>query len=64
MNMPDVKHVIHDESNNITFRLWAYRKLTAKEQRHHTAQCIARMKTKPKRNTSYDFVTTIGIGGT
>ena len=64
MNPPDVKHVLRDGARNITYRLWAYRKLSPREVEYCMLQFIARMKKKAKRNSSYDFVTVIGAGGT
>ena len=63
MNLPNVKHVSRDEENNITYRLWAYRQMNAKEVRFHTLHCIAMMKKKPKKNSRYDFMTSIGMNG-
>lgn len=49
MNPPDVKHVLRDGARNITYRLWAYRKLSPREVEYCILQFIARMKKKPKR---------------
>lgn len=64
MNAPNVKHVVRDEGKNITYKLWAYRKLNAREVRFHTLHFVSRMKKKPKPNTTYDLITVIGVGGT
>lgn len=64
MNPPNVKHVVRDEAKSITYKLWAYRQLSAREVRFHTLDCIELMKKKPKRNSTYDFLTVIGAGGT
>lgn len=64
MNAPGIKHVVRDESKNITYKLWAYRQLSAREVRFHTLHCISMMKKTPKRNSTYDLVTVIGVGGT
>ena len=64
MNQPNIKHVVRDETKNITYKLWAYRQLNGREVRFHTLHCISMMKKKPKRNSTYDLITVIGAGGT
>jgi hypothetical protein len=61
MELPDVKHLLIDDKNEVRYEVLAYRKLTREEVimavRHYKSQ--KKIK-KPKKGTIITIVTVIG----
>ena len=63
MEAPTIKNILHDESKNIRYVILAYRTLTRNELLSWVRFGVSNMKKKPKRNSTYTFVTIIGHDG-
>ena len=61
MESPNVLNVLSDPTKNIRYEVMAYRSLTEQELLFAVRTAISMMKKKPKKNSTYRFVSIIGL---
>jgi hypothetical protein len=61
MEAPNVSNVLTDPTKNIRYEVMAYRALSEQELLQAVRVAVSMMKKKPKKNTTYRFVTIIGL---
>jgi hypothetical protein len=60
MDMPDIKHTVRDEENQITYHVMAYRQMSQSEVLFAVRYHASTLKRKPKRGTTFTILTVIG----
>lgn len=64
MEAPSVANILKDEANGVTYRVMAYRTMTANEIMHSIALYLRQRKgKKPKRGTMVTIISIIGFDG-
>jgi hypothetical protein len=63
MDPPKVNNQAYDSERDITYEVYAYRKLSEQELIHAVAVFVRSQKGKPKRGTRYQIMTMIGADG-
>jgi hypothetical protein len=60
MKMPTLQATIKDPTNDLTYRVFAYRTVTREEALYGIAAANRQRKSKPKRGSVVDIITTFG----